>query len=113
VRLKTGKYWSKVIVVVLLYVAAISIGPFLLVPFFPPFGFVAWLVFAFGAVFLIVRWLAGNTVYLCPACGYEFAISTFRYFISPHIRRRKLLKCPRCGKRSWCRAMSIEEITHT
>ncbi len=109
-NIETKKYLKRVVTFVFLYICAVSLGAFLLIPLYQPFGFIIWMFVAFGGVFLFVRWHAKNTAYICPECGYRFTISTFKGFISPHMWRKKLLRCPRCGKRKWCLAVSVKEV---
>ena len=109
---ETKKYWKKVITLIILSTASMSIGAILLIPFKWPLGFIIWFVsIASGGLFLIVRWHAKNTAYICPECGHRFMISTFKDFISPHMLDKKLLRCPECKKRSWCRAISAKEVS--
>lgn len=61
-------------------------------------------VFA-GGLYVLVRWNSKHTAYICPKCNNEFTISTLTDFISPHMVTTKLLKCPSCGKLSWCHAI--------
>jgi DNA-directed RNA polymerase subunit RPC12/RpoP len=71
-----------------------------------PAGMLIWLlVFVAGTLFLLVRWHARATAYRCSACGEEFTISAFVDFFSPHIPDKKLLKCPKCGKRGWSKIL--------
>lgn len=81
-----------------------------LVPKAWPIGLVAWLVLCFGgSLFLLVRWHARNTAYRCTACAWEFEISFFTDFISPHFPNKKLLKCPRCDERNWAEILMKED----
>lgn len=41
--------------------------------------------------------------YACGVCGHRFVPTTWAYVCGMHIASRRLLKCPRCGKRNWCR----------
>lgn len=67
-----------------------------------PIGLMAWLVLCFGgSLFLLVRWHARNTAYRCGECDWEFEISFFTDFISPHIPNKKYLKCPHCNEKTW------------
>lgn len=54
------------------------------------------------AVAAIVRWHARNVAYRCGNCDVVFTIDPFIDFTSPHLPGRKHLRCPRCGRRSWC-----------
>jgi len=100
--------WIRTIVYIAVFVAVIIIGAIFLLPAY----FYIWLILFIGGLFLLVRWHAKNFAYRCPKCGYEFEISTFTDFISPHGLSKnggwKYLKCPKCHERS--RATVIKKI---
>ncbi len=108
---ETKRYWAKTISIMFLFLAALIAGAILLMPFHWPFGFIVWLVLLVGGgLYLLVRWHAKNTAYICPKCNHTFAISTLRDFLSPHMIEKKLLRCPECGESSWCKAVSIKTV---
>ena len=41
-------------------------------------------------------------VFSCPACGKRFVPTLRAYILGPHTFRKRRLKCPHCGKKSWC-----------
>ena len=44
----------------------------------------------------------------CRKCGHRFVPSVGAYLMGAHTATTRFLKCPKCGKRSWClRRMSI------
>ena len=45
---------------------------------------------------------ASNEIFECPLCGEKFSVSLFCYIAAPHTLVKRRLKCPRCGKNSWC-----------
>lgn len=46
--------------------------------------------------------------YECRKCGHRFVPSVGAYLMSAHTLTTRYLKCPKCGKRSWClRRMNI------
>jgi predicted RNA-binding Zn-ribbon protein involved in translation (DUF1610 family) len=109
-------YWRKLITYTCLFTVVIIAGALFLISFHWPIGFVIWLLLLCGVgLFSLVRWHAKNTAYICPNCGYIFTISTRKDFLSPHMIDKKLLRCPKCGESSWCKAISAnsvkEEIT--
>jgi DNA-directed RNA polymerase subunit RPC12/RpoP len=63
-----------------------------------------WIVLTAAGLILLVFWHAKATAYHCPRCGYEFEISLFTDFLSPHGVNKeggwKYLKCPSCHHRS-------------
>lgn len=46
-----------------------------------------------------------NEIYECPECSTKFAPTTAAYIAGIHTLTKRKLKCPRCGKKSWCRGM--------
>lgn len=42
-------------------------------------------------------------VYECTKCGERFVPKTSAYFFSPHTITKRWLKCPKCGKRNYCK----------
>lgn len=53
------------------------------------------------AVILLVA--VDTEIYECAGCGEDFVPTLPAYFFAPHTFTRRYLKCPRCGKRCWCR----------
>ncbi|MDE6001208.1 MAG: transcriptional regulator, partial [Clostridia bacterium] len=41
--------------------------------------------------------------YECPACGEKFVPSMKSYVFSAHTLTKRKLKCPHCGKKSYCK----------
>lgn len=51
----------------------------------------------------LVLLVAVNTeIFECDKCGEKFVPSLSAYILGPHTFRRRYLKCPHCGKKSWC-----------
>jgi len=92
--------------VVLLFLA--MIGSILLIELAHPFGLYIWIALMAGGLYLLVRWHAANSRYECGHCGNVFKISARADFISIHSMSGKRLICPRCHRRSCCRAMPAE-----
>jgi ribosomal protein S27AE len=46
--------------------------------------------------------------YMCGNCGYTFSPSPFSAALTPHSMGRKLLTCPRCGKKTWAKRVRKE-----
>ena len=42
-------------------------------------------------------------VYECKHCGQKFVPTMMAYLFAPHIGMNRQLKCPKCGKRSYCK----------
>ena len=51
---------------------------------------------------LVILLVAVNTeIYTCEKCGEKFVPTLTAYFWAPHTFKRRYLKCPHCGKKSW------------
>ena len=44
-----------------------------------------------------------NATYICPYCGYEFKPKWYELSALVHMCRARLMKCPACGKRGYCK----------
>ena len=88
------------VVYISMYVTAISLGAFLLLP---EYWFTWGLIILAGMVFL-VNWHKSATAYQCLHCGHIYEISFLTDFLAPHGVNKAgpwlLLRCPNCKKRS-------------
>ena len=41
--------------------------------------------------------------FICKKCNHKFQPSAKKMTVAPHIWTTRYLKCPECGKRSWCK----------
>lgn len=96
---------KKVFVYIFLYLTAVVIATVCMAKIPPPTGGAVFGVTVFGGLSLLVRWHTKNFAYRCPACEHEFEISVLRNFISPHLFDVKYLRCPRCRKSVWAKAV--------
>lgn len=55
---------------------------------------------AFIAPILLVA--VNIEVFTCPKCGKRFVPTLTAYILGPHTLRKRRLKCPHCGQKSWC-----------
>ena len=102
---KMGKVdWLRIIGYIAMVIGVITIGGIFLLPTY----LYIWLILTSGSILLFIRWHVKNFAYRCSKCEYEFEISVFTYFITPHGPGWKYLKCPKCQKRS--RATVIKKI---
>ena len=53
-------------------------------------------------IFLFVKASYNETYYECPKCKALFKPDFVDHVLAPHQTYLKLLKCPKCGKISWC-----------
>ncbi len=52
------------------------------------------------AVILVVG--ISSEIFECPECGTKFAPSPSAYIAGMHTMTKRRLRCPHCGKKSWC-----------
>ena len=56
-----------------------------------------------AAVIAPILVVAVNTeFYTCPKCKTKFVPTLSAYLLAPHTTKKRRLKCPHCGKKSWC-----------
>ncbi len=89
----------KSVIFLSIYVAAISITAFLLLPKFWYF----WGFIVLAGMLLLVNWHKQKTAYRCPNCGHVYEISFLTDLIAPHGVNKEggwlLLRCPNCRQR--------------
>ena len=55
------------------------------------------------AVIAPILVVAVNTeIYTCPKCRTKFVPTLSAFLLSPHTTKKRRLKCPHCGQKSWC-----------
>ena len=85
---------------IILFLAAISVGAFILIPE----HWVWWLILVLGGTLLLTLNQNKNYACRCRSCGNEFKISFMTNLLSPHGIDKEgswqWLKCPSCGKRT-------------
>lgn len=62
-------------------------------------GIALMVVIADISVLLLVA--VSTEIYKCEKCGEEFVPALNAYLLAPHTWKRRYLKCPHCGKKSW------------
>ena len=68
------------------------------------------LVFLFGGIFIAAALEMRRAIFACGKCKKRFIPKKMAYIMAPHLNFTRLLKCPHCGKRSWCkRKFSLDE----
>jgi hypothetical protein len=103
---KTKTYIDALIAGTVIILTGIFIVPHLW-PGMEIVGFVIWVIV--WAVFVIVRWSARVTIFLCPVCHHEFQASAVTIAVTPHYFGSKYICCPECGKRNWIRMVRKED----
>jgi len=88
------------ILYILLYILAIGISAFLLLPTY----WYLWLILVILGLVLLVNWHKESTAYRCPVCDHEYTLTFLSDLVAPHGVDREgawlLLKCPKCKVRS-------------
>ncbi len=96
----TRKDWIIGISILVIYVMAISLAAFLLLPEY----WYWWLFLVIGGMILLVLNQTKNYACRCRDCGDEFEISFFTNLLSPHGVDKEgnwqWVKCPNCEKRT-------------
>ena len=59
------------------------------------------LIVVFADVSVILLVAISTEIYKCEKCGEKFVPTLTAYLLAPHTFRRRYLKCPHCGKKSW------------
>lgn len=69
---------------------------------------VACAIFGVGLyVVMHTEWTVGY--YRCQCCGHHFVPTFFEYQKSMHLCTTRRLKCPECGRKSWCKKVLTRE----
>ena len=72
-----------------------------------PYGLVVAAVIVIGAT--AAQAVANRSrAYRCDTCGATFSLSAVAAVASPRSMGRKLVTCPRCGKRDWATPVARE-----
>lgn len=66
------------------------------------------LVVLFAGIFVCTHIDADSSIYECRHCQARFTPTIGAYLIGMHTPTKRHLKCPECGKRSWCK----RRLTH-
>ena len=70
---------------------------------------------AFGLILFIVGCLFAVMIeqkagyYECKECHHRFVPTYSQVFLAPHVNRSRYMKCPRCGKKSYCKKVISEK----
>ena len=95
----TWKDWVKGIGLIILYLSAIGVSAFVLIPK----HWIWWLLLILGGMLLLTLNQFKNYACRCRSCGEEFRISFLTNLVSPHGIDKEgswlWVKCPSCGKR--------------
>ena len=62
----------------------------------------------FAGIFVCTHLDIDSSIYECKHCHARFTPTVGAYLIGMHTITKRHLKCPECGKRSWCK----RRLTH-
>lgn len=54
-------------------------------------------------IFIAGYFILMSKTFICPHCGKEFKAKPYQLYVTVHMNRKRLAKCPRCNKMSFCR----------
>jgi uncharacterized Zn-finger protein len=54
------------------------------------------LIAVFGYIILMAK------TYICPLCKTEFKAKPYQLYVAIHMGRRRIAKCPKCGRKGFC-----------
>lgn len=65
---------------------------------------VPWYVIAIPIAIIAVvgYFILMNTTFICPDCGEKFKPKWYQLSVCVHMGRKRLAKCPRCGRFGYC-----------
>ena len=91
--------WVSVVV----WLALILLAAFCDLPVWARVVIIVCVFLGFAAVIAPILLVAVNIeVFTCPKCGKRFVPTLRAYILGPHTLRKRRLKCPHCGQKSWC-----------
>jgi hypothetical protein len=44
-----------------------------------------------------------SKTFICPYCKTEFKVKPYQLYVTIHMCKNRLAKCPRCGKKGFCK----------
>ena len=54
------------------------------------------LIFVFGYIILMSK------TYICPHCKTEFKAKPYQLYVTIHMGKKRIAKCPKCGRKGFC-----------
>lgn len=91
--------WVSVVV----WLALILLAAFCDLPVWARVVIIVCVFLGFAAVIAPILLVAVNTeFYTCPKCKTKFVPTLSAFLLAPHTTKKRRLKCPHCGKKSWC-----------
>lgn len=114
VEQKNRKIWTSMWVILIVSMTAMIVGIFIATFLIPEGVSLFFTYFVICAFFLIPCYYALKLevsvgAYKCKNCGHEIVPTYSDVLWTIHRGTTRYLKCPNCGKRTWCKK-SIEEV---
>ena len=66
-------------------------------------------ILVFVAIFFAAKVDYETGIYECRNCGHTFKPTFKAYILGVHTLTTRYLKCPECGKSTWCKRRSVEK----
>ncbi len=91
--------WVSVVV----WLALILLAAFCDLPVWARIVIIVCAFLGLAAVIAPILLVAVNTeFYTCPKCKTKFVPTLSAFLLAPHTTKKRRLKCPHCGQKSWC-----------
>lgn len=56
-----------------------------------------------AVIFILGYFILMSKTYVCPDCGAEFKAKPYQLYVTVHCGRKRLAKCPKCGRKGFCK----------
>lgn len=56
-----------------------------------------------AVIFIAGYFILMSKTYVCPDCGAEFKAKPYQLYVTVHCGRKRLAKCPKCGRKGFCK----------
>ena len=66
-------------------------------------------ILVFATIFYAAKVDYETGVYECRNCGHPFKPTFKAYILGVHTLTTRCLKCPECGKSTWCKRRTVEK----
>ena len=80
-------------------------------------GAIMWppsIIFSLAAILIgvcfLIHWSLKNVVFICSQCSHPIRPEGVDFVLSLNNGDEKLLRCPKCDERSWCKAISVKDL---
>ena len=54
-------------------------------------------------IFVLGYFILMSKTYICPRCDKEFKAKPYQLYVTVHMNRKRLAKCPHCGSKGFCK----------